>query len=98
MGDNRWRDESEWPLKRTTYTKVFLHGRGAANSSFGDGSLSLAAPTSDDAADRTPPIRFRLAVEPPWVWLRASSIKVKSSNARMCSYIPGSRSPSRWKS
>ena len=51
MGENRWRDESEWPLKRTNYTKVFLHSRGRANSLSGDGSLSLAAPTTDEAAD-----------------------------------------------
>ena len=51
MGENRWRDESEWPLKRTNYTKVFLHSRGSANSSNGDGSLSLVAPSSDETAD-----------------------------------------------
>jgi hypothetical protein len=51
MGDNRRRDESEWPLKRTTYTKVFLHSRGGANSLGGDGSLSLVAPSGDEAAD-----------------------------------------------
>ena len=51
MGENRWRDESEWPLKRTSYTRVFLHSRGSANSSSGDGSLSLAAPSTDEAAD-----------------------------------------------
>ena len=32
MGDNRWRDENEWPLKRTRYTDVYLHSRGHANS------------------------------------------------------------------
>jgi putative CocE/NonD family hydrolase len=52
MGENRWRDESEWPLARTIYTKVFLHSRGGANSLAGDGSLSLAAPGGEEAADR----------------------------------------------
>ena len=52
MGENRWRDESEWPLKRTQYTKVFLHSGGGANSLSGDGSLSLAAPSGDEACDR----------------------------------------------
>lgn len=51
MGENRWRDEAEWPLKRTRYTKIFLHSRGRANSLNGDGSLSLAAP-GDEAPDR----------------------------------------------
>lgn len=50
MGENRWRDENEWPLKRTRYTKVFLHSRGNANSLSGDGALSLAPP-ADESAD-----------------------------------------------
>ena len=28
MGDNRWRDEYEWPLARTKYTNVYLHSGG----------------------------------------------------------------------
>src|SRR5579872_7140649 len=48
MGENRWRDESEWPLARTRYTKVFLHSRGGANSLAGDGSLSLAPPGGEE--------------------------------------------------
>ncbi|HXN84622.1 MAG TPA: CocE/NonD family hydrolase, partial [Candidatus Binataceae bacterium] len=52
MGENRWRDESEWPLARTIYTKVFLHSRGSANSLAGDGSLSLAPPGGEETADR----------------------------------------------
>lgn len=50
MGDNRWRDEYEWPLRRTRYTDMFLHSKGRANSLGGDGSLSFAAP-SEEAAD-----------------------------------------------
>lgn len=50
MGDNRWRDEYEWPLKRTRYTDVFLHSRGRANSLAGDGVLSFAAP-GEEAGD-----------------------------------------------
>ena len=37
MGDNRWRDENEWPLARTRYTKLYLHSDGKANSLSGDG-------------------------------------------------------------
>jgi putative CocE/NonD family hydrolase len=44
MGDNRWRDENEWPLKRTRYTDVYLHSRGHANSVRGDGALSFSKP------------------------------------------------------
>lgn len=41
MGLNEWRDESEWPLKRTQYTPYYFHSDGNANSRFGDGSLQL---------------------------------------------------------
>ena len=40
MGDNRWRDEEEWPLRRAETTEYFLHSGGAANSLNGDGALS----------------------------------------------------------
>ena len=42
MGDNRWRDEHEWPLARTRYTPFYLHR---------DGVLSPEAP-GEEAADR----------------------------------------------
>ena len=51
MGDNRWRDENEWPLARTRYTKMFLRGGGHANTLGGDGALSMAAP-GEEPADR----------------------------------------------
>jgi uncharacterized protein len=44
MGDNLWRDEKEFPLARTTYTKYFLHSNKAANSLNGDGELSTRTP------------------------------------------------------
>ncbi len=40
MGENRWRGENEWPLKRTQFTSYYLHSTGKANSLKGDGSLS----------------------------------------------------------
>ena len=40
MGENRWRGENEWPLKRTQLTSYYLHSTGKANSLKGDGSLS----------------------------------------------------------
>jgi putative CocE/NonD family hydrolase len=49
MGENRWRDEREWPLARTTYTNVYLHSRGHANRSGGDGALSLQSPGEESA-------------------------------------------------
>jgi uncharacterized protein len=44
MGDNVWRDEMEFPLARTAYTKYFLHAGKGANSATGDGELSTQAP------------------------------------------------------
>lgn len=51
MGANIWRDEHEWPLKRTRFTDMFLRSRGAANSVLGNGELS-AAPPADEPPDR----------------------------------------------
>ena len=45
MGENRWRGENEWPLKRTQLTAYYLHSDGKANTSNGDGTLSTNAPT-----------------------------------------------------
>jgi putative CocE/NonD family hydrolase len=51
MGENRWRDEHEWPLARTRYTDMYIHSGGGANSLDGDGSLEFEAP-GDEPADR----------------------------------------------
>ena len=47
MGDNVWRDEHEWPLARTAYTKFYLHSRGRANSLDGNGELSTEPPGNE---------------------------------------------------
>ena len=47
MGENRWRDEREWPLARTVYTKVFLRGGGHANGLGGDGALAFTPPGAE---------------------------------------------------
>lgn len=44
MGINEWRDEMEWPLARTKYTKFYLHSKGKANTRNGDGQLSMVTP------------------------------------------------------
>ncbi|HEY9841784.1 MAG TPA: CocE/NonD family hydrolase, partial [Candidatus Obscuribacterales bacterium] len=41
-GINRWRDEQEWPLKRTRPTPIYLSSGGHANGAAGDGGLSLS--------------------------------------------------------
>src|SRR6185437_6653666 len=51
MGRNEWRDEQEWPLARTEWTRYYLHSDGRANSRFGDGALSPTAPAADEPAD-----------------------------------------------
>ena len=48
MGENRWRDESDWPLPRTHYVRWYLHSSletgGPANTRRGAGGLSTAPP------------------------------------------------------
>ena len=47
MGENVWRDEHEFPLARTRYTKYYLHSARGANGPTSDGELSLTAPGSE---------------------------------------------------
>src|SRR6266576_3743816 len=47
MGENIWRDEQEFPLARTRYTKYHLHSARGANGPTSDGELSLTAPGSE---------------------------------------------------
>jgi len=49
MGENRWRGENEWPLKRTQFANYFLHSGGGANSIKGDGALSATKPETEKA-------------------------------------------------
>jgi uncharacterized protein len=51
MGENKWRDEDEWPLARARHTAFYLRSAGHANSVLGDGRLSLTPPSSDESAD-----------------------------------------------
>jgi putative CocE/NonD family hydrolase len=44
MGENVWRDEQQWPLRRAVDTPFYFHSSGYANSLTGDGMLSAAAP------------------------------------------------------
>ena len=44
MGENRWRDEHEWPLQRTQYTPYYLRGGGHAQTAQGDGALEPTPP------------------------------------------------------
>jgi putative CocE/NonD family hydrolase len=50
MGDNKWRDEQQWPLERSKQKVLFLASNGHANTPSGDGSLvdSQSATSSKD--------------------------------------------------
>jgi putative CocE/NonD family hydrolase len=47
MGENKWREEQEWPLARATATAFYLHSGGRANSLQGDGVLSTVPPDNE---------------------------------------------------
>jgi putative CocE/NonD family hydrolase len=49
MGENRWRDEHEWPLARMVPTRWYLRSGGDAATAEGDGTLSPEAPGSEPA-------------------------------------------------
>ncbi len=54
MGENRWRDEWEWPLARTQFTPWFLHSDGRANGagySAAGGTLDPALLPGSEPAD-----------------------------------------------
>ena len=51
MGDNVWRNENEWPLVRTAFTKYYFHSSGRANSRFGDGTLDIQPPRNNEPSD-----------------------------------------------
>lgn len=51
MGRNEWRDEQEWPLKRTMYTSYYLHSNGSANTLEGDGELNKRRPSEEEPPD-----------------------------------------------
>ncbi len=44
MGENRWRDESQWPLKRAEPHTLFITSGGEANPPAGDGKLVRQSP------------------------------------------------------
>lgn len=44
MGENVWRDEQEWPLRRAVSTPFYFHSGGLANAFTGDGTLSTERP------------------------------------------------------
>jgi hypothetical protein len=51
MGEKVWRDEPAWPLARARPTPFYLRSGGHANSSAGDGRLTLEAPGAPEVPD-----------------------------------------------
>jgi putative CocE/NonD family hydrolase len=49
MGDNRWRDEADWPLERAVEKVLYLTSDGKANTPNGDGRLIQEKPSGDGA-------------------------------------------------
>ena len=47
MGENVWRDEQEFPLARTRYTRYYLHSSRGANGPSGDGTLNIVPPGAE---------------------------------------------------
>ena len=48
MGDNQWRDEQHWPLRRTKKMILFITSDGHANTPRGDGKLVIERPESSN--------------------------------------------------
>lgn len=70
MGENVWRDEKEFPLARTRYTKYFLHAVKGARTISGDGVLKIESPGNQppeiydyDPAHPVPTIGGRLCCD-----------------------------------
>lgn len=47
MGENRWRNETEWPIARTLFSNYYLHSKGRANSISGNGWLDTEPPAEE---------------------------------------------------
>ncbi|GAJ16840.1 unnamed protein product, partial [marine sediment metagenome] len=70
------RYENEWPLARTKYTRYYLHSKGSANTSTGDGSLGITEP-GDEAVDHyvyDPNMPVTIAMEQQY-WYLAETLK-----------------------
>jgi putative CocE/NonD family hydrolase len=76
MGENRWRDEKEWPLKRARQQTLFISSQGAANTPAGNGKLLWNMP-SDSGTDR-----FSYDPADPVPSLHGPSLQVRPTDQR----------------
>lgn len=49
MGENRWRNEKDWPIPGTEYRPLYLQSRGSANSDTGNGQLIFTKPSQNES-------------------------------------------------
>ncbi|MGN7471668.1 CocE/NonD family hydrolase [Brevibacillus sp. SAFN-007a] len=49
VGENEWRTSATWPPEEAVYTPFYLSSNGQANTSAGDGVLTLATPGNEPA-------------------------------------------------
>jgi putative CocE/NonD family hydrolase len=47
MGRNIWKEADDWPLPQTHWQRYYLHSGGRANSSAGNGQLTLNEPSAE---------------------------------------------------
>lgn len=91
MGANRWQYAQEWPLPDTSYTPLYLHSCGHANTAHGDGSLSFSI---DDPAESQaqPAIHDDYAAAPHadhFVYDPANPVLTTGGNLLMPPAFPG---------
>tara|TARA_A100001037_G_scaffold141232_1_gene128082 strand:- start:977 stop:2692 length:1716 start_codon:yes stop_codon:yes gene_type:complete len=51
MGKNEWQSYSDWPIPDTKYKNFYIHSKGNANSSSGDGILNELIPNDNENFD-----------------------------------------------
>ncbi len=51
LGENRWRDEQQWPPARVVYRPFYLHSRGDAQTLRGGGAIIEAGPAESEPQD-----------------------------------------------
>lgn len=80
IGDNRWRPENEWPLKRISYANYYFHSRGQGNTRGGNGSLDTQLPgeESTDTFDYDPLNPVAVALETDY-WSLGQYLKDRQS-------------------
>ncbi len=51
MGSNQWQSSETWPPENSVMTTYYLNSQGKANTSSGNGTLSIKKPTKDNPED-----------------------------------------------